>query len=367
MDVVIRKAAAGDVQGIVDLLNSIIEEGGLVAIYPPLTVEQGEALMRRLSSRAVALVAEVDGVVVGLQTVEPYVPGQRALEHVATMSTFVYKPFRRKGLGRRLWENGVRFAQEQGYEKVLLTVRESNLGALTFFQKMGCQPRTILDRQVRIGNTYDNEILMEFFVPSPAKAVAPAVKPAEKGEPVAAAPSQAAPAKAKPAAPSQEVGAVVVRRAKRHDLKLLTAIMRGSIRWRKPPSEQDVLEMLFDKGYWIAVSRQGGGVTGWRAENLVMCIDDFYVYPPSTYEQVGGPLLETVETEARALACEVAIVFMEEQVDPQAIAFFESKGYERQTLQDLNKLWREVAEEFLTEGRFMMVKRLREQMVMRPL
>jgi hypothetical protein len=163
------------------------------------------------------------------------------------------------------------------------------------------------------------------------------------------------------------VGAVTVRRAKRRDVRTLAAIMKGTMRWRPRPSENEVLEMLFDKGYWLAMSRKGGGLTGWRAENLVMCIDDFYVYPPQYYPQVGGPLLETVETEAKALSCEVAIAFIEKQIAPEAIAFFRSQGYERQELEDMYSVWREVAQEFLTDTTFMMVKKLREKRIMRPL
>ena len=125
--------------------------------------------------------------------------------------------------------------------------------------------------------------------------------------------------------------------------------------------------MLYDKGYWLAMSRKGGGLTGWRAENLVMCIDDFYVYPAQYYPQVGGPLLETIETEAKALSCEVAIAFLEEEISPEAIDFFTEQGYKPLGLDDLYHVWREVAQEFLTESRFMMVKQLRLDRVMRPL
>jgi hypothetical protein len=163
------------------------------------------------------------------------------------------------------------------------------------------------------------------------------------------------------------VGAITVRRAKRQDLRVLAAIMRGTVRWRPSPSEDEVLDMLYDKGYWLAMSRKGGGLTGWRAENLVMCIDDFYVYPAQYYPQVGGPLLETIETEARALSCEVAIAFLEQEIAPEAIDFFTEQGYEPRQLDELYRVWQEVAQEFLTGSCIMMVKQLRQDRIMRPL
>jgi hypothetical protein len=98
-----------------------------------------------------------------------------------------------------------------------------------------------------------------------------------------------------------------------------------------------------------------------------MCVDDFYVYPPQFYPQVGGPLLENVETEGRALSCEVAIIFLDKRVAPEAVQFFESQGYKRGDLEEFYPAWRDGAKEFLTDDNFMMVKMLRERRVMRPL
>jgi hypothetical protein len=222
----------------------------------------------------------------------------------------------------------------------------------------------MLERQIKIGNKYDDEVMMEMFI-TPAATATKAESIAE----AAAAPEAAEPAGAIGQAPAVDpiVGAVTVRRARRRDIKTLAAIMKGTMRWKRPPSEDAVLEMLFDKGYWLAMSRKGGGLSGWQAENLVMCIDDFYVYPPKYYPQVGGPLLETIETESKALSCEVAIAFLDERIAPEAIQFFESHGYKRQEGEELYSVWREVAEEFLTENRFMMVKRLRDKRILRPL
>jgi hypothetical protein len=274
----------------------------------------------------------------------------------------------------------------------VILVRVGNSIAQAFYRKLGFIPKMMLERQLKIDGQYDDEVWMDLFVPvgegavvaepTPEAVVAPEPEPAAP-EPVLAVPE---PEPAAPAMPEPEpvvpvpiapvetapaidptVGAVTVRRAKRGDVRTLAAIMKGTMRWRTPPAEAEVLEMLFDKGYWLAMSRKGGGVTGWRAENLVMCIDDFYVYPPQFYPQIGGPLLETVETEAKALSCEVAIAFLDERVTPQAVQFFESQGYERQEQSELFSVWREVSQEFLGENMFMMVKKLREKRIMRPL
>jgi GNAT superfamily N-acetyltransferase len=377
---VIRQATVRDAQGVVDVINSVIQEGGLTALYPTLTVEQEERFIRGLGPRSAMFVAESDsgtgGSILGLQTVEPFAPYTRAMDHVAVIGTYVRRDYRRQGVGQLLFDRTLALARERGYEKIVLYVRAGNTSAIAFYREMGFVPKLVLERQIKIEGEYDDEVLMELFIAPEEQAVveepeaAPVLRQPEVFRPSVITEPLVAPAPA-PVQPipaiDAVVGAVTVRRAKRQDLRVLAAIMRGTVRWRPPPSEAEVLDMLFDKGYWLAMSRKGGGLTGWRAENLVMCIDDFYVYPPQYYPQVGGPLLETIETEARALSCEVAIAFLEEQIAPEAIDFFTEQGYEPRGLDALYNVWREVAQEFLTGSRFMMVKQLREDRIMRPL
>jgi GNAT superfamily N-acetyltransferase len=352
MDLQIRRATMNDARVVADLINSIIEEGELTSIYPALTVAQEEAFIAGLGPRSVIYLAETNGALLGMQAIEPFAPYTRAMDHVGVVATFVYRDHRGQGVGSQLLERTLRFARQQGYEKLIAYVRASNSGGQAFYRARGFVPKMVLERQVKIDRRYDDEVWMELFVPADGAVPEGVELPAG----VSVAPDL-----------DPHVGAITVRRAKRGDIGILAAIMKGTMRWRVPPSEDQVLEMLYDKGYWLAMSRKGGGLTGWRAENLVMCIDDFYVYPSPYYGPVGGPLLETIETEAKALACEVAIVFLHKRIAPQAIAFFEGHGYREQQLRDLYPVWREVAEELVTDNSLMMVKPLRAERIMRPL
>ncbi len=352
MNLQIRRATMNDARAVVGLINSIVEEGELTSIYPALTLEQEEAFIAGLGPRSAIYLAEASDALLGMQAIEPFAPYTRAMDHVGVVGTFVYRDYRRQGVGSQLLERTLHFARQHGYEKLVAYVRASNSDAQAFYRAQGFVPKMVLERQVKIDGQYDDEVWMELFVP--VDGVAPQGVELPAG--VSAAPDL-----------DPQVGAVTVRRAKRGDIGILAAIMKGTMRWRKPPSGDQVLEMLYDKGYWLAMSRKGGGLTGWRAENLVMCIDDFYVYPARYYGPVGGPLLETIETEAQALACEVAIAFLHKRIAPQAIQFFEGQGYEQQRLRDLYPVWREVAQELVTDNSLMMVKPLRAQRIMRPL
>lgn len=358
MDVTIRRATVDDAQGIVDVFNSIIEEGGLTSMYPTLTVEQEQAFIESLGPRSAMFVAEALGTIIGFQTIEPFAPWTRAMDHVAIMGTQVYKGFRRQGVGRKLAEASLTFARQQGYEKIVIYVRSDNETAQAFYRGLGFEPRGTLTRQVKIGDQYADEVFMEMFLEAPA---------AREAREAAVAVEKPTPPPAKEAAPVKEALKVNVRRAKRKDIPAITAIIQRVKPGGARITAEEVQNRLFEKGYWVAISRQAGGVAGWQAENLVTCIEDFYVYPSSYYAQIGGPLLETIESEARQLSCEVAIIFVDEGMPAAVEEFFRAQGYERRTLDELRKIWREVASELIGEGRFMMVKQLLERPIMRPL
>jgi L-amino acid N-acyltransferase YncA len=355
MDVTIRRVTPGDAQGVVDVLNSVIEEGGLTSMYPTLTVEQEQAFIEGLGPRSALFVAEALDAIVGFQTIEPFVPWTRAMDHVAIMGTQVYKGFRRQGIGRLLAEESLAYAREQGFEKVVIYVRTGNKAAIAFYRSLGFEVRGTFTRQVKIEGQYDDEVFMELFL---------AAEPEQVVEKPAAAVKKPT---EKKAVAAKKTPAVNVRRAKRKDIPAITNIIQRMKPGGSQITAEEVQTRLFEKGYWVAISHKAGGVAGWQAENLVTCIEDFYVYPVSYYSPVGGPLLETIEDEARQLSCEVAIAFVDEGTPASVEEFLRTQGYERQTMDELRKIWREVASEIIGEGRFMMVKKLLERPVMRPL
>jgi len=160
---------------------------------------------------------------------------------------------------------------------------------------------------------------------------------------------------------------VTVRRARREDVPLIAAFLRHA-RCGKKPGEAQVREKLFEQGYWLA-EREGTlmGLTSWLAENLVACIEEPCVYPARRRPPVVRALLKAIEEEARFLQCEAAILFVKEGVSRGAFRLYEKCGYQRRELEELGRIWREVAREYLPQGHFLMVKKLREKPVTRPL
>jgi ribosomal protein S18 acetylase RimI-like enzyme len=344
MDIKIRLVTLDDAEGVLEVLNSVVREQKYSSFDRILTVEEERQfiLASRGEGRSGFFVAELDGRIVGFQTIEPFATYTSAMDHVGIMGTFVHSDFRGQGIGSQLAEVSLKFAQEKGYEKAVIYVRASNRSAQAFYWKLGFVPKGTLEKQVKIDGEYDDEVFMEMFLEVKEEIE-------EKKEEVKIKKKE-----------------VIVRRAKRRDIPAITVIMNGLL-GEGTFTEDDVMQKIFEKAYWVSVGEKAGGLIGWQAENLVACIDEFYVYPPGYWEEIGSPLLETIEAQAYELSCEVSIIFIDTYHSQEAVEFFASHGYERHELENLIKIWREVASEFITEDRSLMLKKLREKRIMQPL
>ena len=341
MGIKIRPVTPSDAEGVLEVLNSVVQERKYSSFDRILTVEEERQFIDSLGERSGLFVAELEGHIVGFQTIEPFAAYTPAMDHVGIMGTFVHADFRGQDIGRQLAEASFKFAQEKGYEKAVIYVRASNKSAQAFYWKLGFVPKGTLEKQVKIDGEYDDEVFMEMFIEAKEEVE-------EKKEEV------------------KVKKEVIVRRSKRRDIPAITVIINGLL-GEGTFTEDDVMQKIFEKAYWVAVGEKAGGLAGWQAENLVACIDEFYVYPPGYWEETGGPLLETIEAQAYELSCEVSIIFIDEYHPQEAIEFFVSHGYERHELENLIKVWREVASEFMTEDRSLMLKKLREKRIMQPL
>lgn len=158
-----------------------------------------------------------------------------------------------------------------------------------------------------------------------------------------------------------------VRRAKRDDLAAIASLVQKASRSRVEAGEAEVQEWLFSKGLWVA--EQDGalvGVAAWQAENLLSVTDVFYVSPARARSAAGGKLLDTIEAEANVLMCEANVMVLPAWTSKAVRTFLQKQGYEPRAFEDLHRIWREVLDDFVAEDRALMVKRLRERMVMVP-
>lgn len=162
------------------------------------------------------------------------------------------------------------------------------------------------------------------------------------------------------------VPGLAVRRASRDDLDIIAEIIGKGSQGRVTLDRTDVLQRLFEWGYWVSATSKVMAVVGWQATNFVACLRDFYVYPPVQRRRVGTPLLRRVQEEAKVLSCEVALLLVDRGSSWRAIKFYRELGYERKHVGEMIKAWREVAEEHKSPDDIVLTKKLREKRVMLP-
>jgi dephospho-CoA kinase len=183
-------------------------------------------------------------------------------------------------------------------------------------------------------------------------------------------PAQPAPARPQPGQAQAPITPekLTIRRAKRSDLPAMASLMQRATNGKIAPSESQMMENLFSKGYFVVqAGNQLLGTVGLRTENLIAGIDDFMVRSGDLWPTAGKMLLQGVEAEANQLSCEVALLFARPEAGPASMAFFEKMGYKRKSPQDLMKMWREAAEDYHTEGSVLMVKQLLERPITKPI
>ena len=161
---------------------------------------------------------------------------------------------------------------------------------------------------------------------------------------------------------------IEVRRARRSDIPGIVALVRQATQGKHPAEEAEVLGWLFGKGLLVATEGvQVVGVAAWQAENLLSVTDLFYVYPAKLRAEAGGRLLAAIEAEANVLMCEANVMIVPPSTSKAVRTFLHKQGYGPKTYQELHRIWREVLGEFVVDQPELMVKRLRERMIMAPI
>ena len=161
----VRQATPGDAAGVAAVLNAVIAEGRHSMLDTPFSVEDERAFIAGLPARAFVHVADVAGVIVGAQTVEPWnAYATHEFDHVATMGTWVAEAWRRRGVGSRLAVASFTAARELGYEKVFTDVLAHNAPSLAFHLSLGFTVVGAARRHARLAGDDADVVFIERFL-----------------------------------------------------------------------------------------------------------------------------------------------------------------------------------------------------------
>lgn len=169
-----------------------------------------------------------------------------------------------------------------------------------------------------------------------------------------------------PAATSGELASFTVRRPMRPDFANIAALINhvtGS-----HLTDKDIISSFYEKTYIMAEANNLAiGIITFVVENLVTRVHDFVVSPTVPIEVVGKSLIEAMEKASNELQSEVAFVFLPQGQATQK-GVFQTAGYEETPVDGVRyPAWREAVNEHKPENTDLLSRRLRENLVLKPI
>ena len=160
----IRQAREEDLTGLVGVIRQAIGDGTYVEAETVAdVVDHEEVLLRHneLESR-MFFVATVETEVVGW--VNLVVSEAAKLDHTAKLTVGVLEEYRRHGIGSELLERGVRWAADNGIEKIYNSIPATNEDAIEFLSDHGWETEAVREDHYKFNEEYVDEVMMAMDV-----------------------------------------------------------------------------------------------------------------------------------------------------------------------------------------------------------
>ena len=166
MEFSIRRVREEDARSIIEMLNPIVEAAQYTIMDGPFSVDDQIGFIRSFPKRGVYHVALSNDSekVLGIQDVQPLSDATKALRHVGEISTFVALGSHREGVGTSLSRATFQAAKEQGFLKLMATIRADNPQAVAFYLSQGFSIIGTAHKHAFVQGHYINEILTEKFL-----------------------------------------------------------------------------------------------------------------------------------------------------------------------------------------------------------
>ncbi len=163
MQLDIRIATVEDVKEISDIWKVICAERVYSAVNRPFTPEQMQEYIKSLTERENIFLAIINDLIVGFQSLDMFEKFTDSFDHVGVVGTFILPEWRHRGIGYKLAKHTFKFANKNGFEKILIYVRSRNTVAQIFYKNLGFVAKGILSKHVKIDGQYEDEIFMELM------------------------------------------------------------------------------------------------------------------------------------------------------------------------------------------------------------
>jgi L-amino acid N-acyltransferase YncA len=166
MSILVREARVEDANGIIQVLNPIIEARANSVFTSTFSEQDERDIIAQFPKRGIFHVAvNTDQTIVGFQTVEPFGTYTPAFDHVGIIGTFVSMSHQKQGVGKILFQATFQAAISKGYEKLCAYVRADNTAGLEAYLGQGFIKVGIAQNHAKVEGKYIDEIIIERFLP----------------------------------------------------------------------------------------------------------------------------------------------------------------------------------------------------------
>jgi len=158
----IREANEEDGKQIESLVNSVASEK--IYIVSDHSRKDWDVAIKEIKSRkSLIIVAQIDGRIVGMAHLAK---GRfKKNRHVGFLGISILKGYRRMGIGTAMMEYMIDWTkQQEGLEKISLTVFSTNKIAIDLYSKFGFKIEGVNKKQYRIEGKYIDDLLMAKFL-----------------------------------------------------------------------------------------------------------------------------------------------------------------------------------------------------------
>lgn len=158
-----RPAQLMDGQGIIAKAASIVREGKFIQKERVRSLAEEEQFITDMNTLDnMYTVIEMGGEVVGIARI---IRGELEMKrHVGLFRTWLAEEGQGKGIGKKIMEYAIGWAHLHKLQKVSLTVFSGNTVAKQLYEKSGFVIEGVLQNNICINGTYQDEIYMSYFI-----------------------------------------------------------------------------------------------------------------------------------------------------------------------------------------------------------
>ena len=166
LKVVLRAPKWEDLDGLLELINSLVNEGAEISRNKRTTREEeidwlASLLARMEKGRTSFLVAEVGGKVVASSDVNPQMGYER---HVGGIGIVVKQGYRDEGIGTEIMGTQIDLSKKMKLEVLTLTAFASNKRAIHVYEKVGFVRTGMIPKKHFKDGKYIDEVIMTNFL-----------------------------------------------------------------------------------------------------------------------------------------------------------------------------------------------------------